>query len=182
MNEENRRLPFPVIFAAPSGQESYFAELDQFIRDTLGDEATRFYQVIVGEPDKVAREARRGVERVQRYRRKTQEAYYFNWQLMIDAALQRPFVPTHENMAALRLDRSLPPAELAAELRCAFSGIVAGNVKAYGIQQIAERGPYRLRGDAGLTASLDKLLQSFVAQRRMKLGSGDYRPCYEIER
>ena len=182
MHEENRRLPFPVIFAAPKGQESYFAELDQFIRDTLGDDATRFYQVIVGEPDKVAREARRGVERVQRYRRKTQEAYYFNWQLQIDHTLQKPFVPTHENMAALRLDRSLPPAELAAELRCAFSGIVAGNVKAYGIQQIAERGPYRLRGDAGLMASLDKLLQGFVAQRRMKLGSGDYKPCYQLER
>lgn len=182
MHEENRRLPFPVIFAAPKGKEAYFEKLDQFIRATLGDEATRFYQVIVGEPDRVAREARKGIERVQRYRRKTQEAYYFNWQLQIDHALQKPFIPTHENMAALRLDRSLPPAELAAEMRCAFSGIVAGNVKAFGIQQIAERGPYRLRGDASLMAALDDLLQSFVAQRRMKLGSGEYKPCYELER
>ena len=30
-------------------------------------------------------------------------------------------------------------------------------------------------------ALLDKLLASFVEQRRMKLASGDYVPCYRVE-
>jgi hypothetical protein len=83
-------------------------------------------------------------------------------------------------MASLRLDRSLPPHELAANLRRAFSGIVAGNVKAEGVRAIRERGKFQLHGDPDLLASLDELLASFVAQNRMKIEGGTYEPCYEI--
>lgn len=180
MHPDNRAIPLPLIFAAPEGRGDYFTALDTFIRETLGEEATRFYQIIVGQPDKVALEAKKGIANVQRYRRKTQEAYYYNWQLRIDSQLQFPFDPSHENMANLQLDSSLPPNQLAAQLRCAFSGIVAGNVKAYGIQQIAEHGPYKISGDTKLMHALDELLKGFVAQKRMKLGEGDYKPCYEL--
>ncbi|TQV71819.1 LOG family protein [Exilibacterium tricleocarpae] len=181
MHSKNKNKPFPLIFAAPESSGLYFSSLNRFIRNTLGEEATRCYQIIIGQPDKVAREVKHGIERVHRFRRKTQEAYYFNWQIEIDRALQTPFIPTHENMAGLRLDRELPAAELAAQLRCAFSGIVAGNVKAFGIEQIAEKGPYQLRGDPAIMAELEQLLQQFVQQRRMKLGAGEYHPCYELQ-
>ncbi len=181
MRPKNRNKPFPLIFAAPEGSSLYFASLDRFIRNTLGEEATRCYQIITGQPDKVAREVRHGIERVHRFRRRTQEAYYFNWQLEIDRSLQTPFIPTHENMAALQLDRSQNAAELAAQLRCAFSGIVAGNVKAFGIEQIARHGPYQLKGDPAIIAEMEQLLQQFVQQRRMKLGAEEYRPSYQLQ-
>lgn len=176
--DNDRHLP--VIFAAPEGREDYFEALTGFIDRTLGAEAGKLYQVITGRPDRVAREARKAVERVQRHRRSTQEAYYFNWSLNISPDLQEPFEPSHENMAALRLFPDQPPHELAAQLRCAFSGIVAGNVKASGLRRIAAHGPYRLQGDLALMAELDSLLRRFVSQGRMKLGDQPYRPCYEL--
>ena len=72
--------------------------------------------------------------------------------------------------------------ELAAELRQAFSGIVAGNVKAYGIEQVAKYGPYKLKGDTSIMQEMEKLLKQFVYQKRMKLNIDQYVPCYEIER
>jgi hypothetical protein len=82
-------------------------------------------------------------------------------------------------MAALELDRDRPPHLLAAELRRAFSGIVAGNVKETGIRLIDEHGPFEIRGEPALVEQLDALLAAFVRQGRMRIG-GDYRPCYRV--
>ena len=70
--------------------------------------------------------------------------------------------------------------ELAANLRRAFSGIVAGNVKKEGIEEIERDGPFRLTAEAELMERLDALLTSFVAQGRMKLPGSDYVPCYTL--
>ena len=72
-------------------------------------------------------------------------------------------------MRALQLHRDQPAHELAANLRRAFSGIVAGNVKEDGIRAIERHGPYELAGDPAIMQLLDELLAAFVAQRRMKL-------------
>ncbi|STE83997.1 putative decarboxylase [Escherichia coli] len=53
---------------------------------------------------------------------------------------------------------------LAADLRRAFSGIVAGNVKEVGIRAIEEFGPYKINGDKEIMRRMDDLLQGFVAQ------------------
>ena len=181
MHPRNQGVPLPIIFAAPEGKEDYFIVLDEFIRSTLGEDAARYYEVIVGQPEKVAQRVHHGIKMVHRYRRQTQESYAFNWTIDVPFALQQPFIPTHENMANLNLDSSLPPHELAAELRRAFSGIVAGNVKAFGIQQIREHGPYLIKGEPSLIAALDSLLRRFVAQRRMKLNASLYQPCYRLQ-
>ena len=118
------------------------------------------------------------MERVHRFRRTNQLAYYFDWQTHIDWRLQEPFEPSHDNMARLNLHPEQPTEQLAAELRRAFSGIVAGNVKAYGIEQIERHGPYRLNGDPAIMAEMERLLRQFARQKRMKL-SGKYQPCYE---
>ena len=91
-----------------------------------------------------------------------------------------PFLPTHTSMSALNLHFDQPKAELAANLRKAFSGIVAGNVKADGVKLIREQGPFQLNGDRELMTLMDELLQSFVVQQRMKLPGSEYVPCYEI--
>ena len=65
-----------------------------------------------------------------------------------------PFEPTHARMAALELRRDTPPHLLAAELRRAFSGIVAGNVKDQGVRLIERHGPFELHGDPELLRPL----------------------------
>ena len=95
-------------------------------------------------------------------------------------ALQQPFEPTHAAMRALNLRRDQPVHELAADLRRAFSGIVAGNVKEQGLAAIARHGPYELSGDAAVMKLLDRLLAAFVQQQRMKLPGSRYRPCYRL--
>ena len=72
-------------------------------------------------------------------------------------------------MAALRLDFDQPVHERAANLRRAFSGIVAGNVKDHGIRAIERHGPFELKGDARIMRAMDGVLADFVAQQRMKL-------------
>lgn len=180
MLEENREIPMPLIFAAPSASGHYFEALDAFIRNTLGEEATKYYEIIIDRPDQVAQLSLRNLNKTLSYRRKAEESYAYNWHLTIPETMQRPFDPTHEAMASLNLDPALPSGELIAQLRCAFSGIVAGNVKAQGIQRIAEHGPYELRGDPMLMRALDTMLQEFVAHGRMKISSGDYQPCYRL--
>jgi len=69
---------------------------------------------------------------------------------------------------------------LAANLRRAFSGIVAGNVKDEGIRAIERYGHFEIHGDAGIMKLMDSLLASFVTQHRMKLPGKKYSPCYCI--
>lgn len=85
-------------------------------------------------------------------------------------------------MASLNLNRDQPPQQLAANLRRAFSGIVAGNVKEGGIKAIEEHGPFLLNGEPEVMQMMDKLLQQFVEQERMKLPGTKYVPCYRINR
>jgi len=100
--------------------------------------------------------------------------------LKIERAFQQPFIPSHENMANLELHKKQDRHLLAANLRRAFSGIVAGNVKDEGIRAIEEHGHFEIRGDAEILGPLDALLESFVAQQRMKLPGKKYTPCYRI--
>lgn len=180
MREENREIPLPIIFAAPTGSEEYLTALDKFIRNTLGEEAAQFYQIVSGHSEHVAQLTLRNINRVLSHRRRVDESYAFNWGLTIPESLQWPFEVSHENMAALKLSRDLPKSELVAELRRAFSGIVAGNVKPYGIRQIKKLGPYQLNGDPSLMQAIDSLLANFVANSRMKVSAGKYRPCYQL--
>ncbi|ARU89463.1 nucleotide 5'-monophosphate nucleosidase PpnN [Pseudomonas sp. M30-35] len=181
MHPENRELPFPVILTGPKSAEAFIQQLHTFIGATLGEEAQRHYQIIIDNPAQVAREMTVGLKAVKQFRRERNDAFHFNWLLKIDEGLQRPFDPTHENMASLQLSRDLPAHELAANLRRAFSGVVAGNVKDKGIRMIEEKGPYQIHGDVAVMQPLDELLQAFVDQHRMKLpGGADYVPCYQL--
>jgi hypothetical protein len=180
LHPNNAGRPFPLIFTGPAGSEPYFREIDTFIGLTLGAEAQGLYRIIIDDPAQVAREMVAGVKVVREYRIETKDAFYFNWLLHIEKDLQQPFYPTHEAMRALKLHRDIETHQLAAELRRAFSGVVAGNVKEAGIRAVEEHGPFELRGDHVLIDAMDSLLRAFAEQNRMKLRQETYQPCYRL--
>jgi predicted Rossmann-fold nucleotide-binding protein len=179
LREENAGLKFPLIFSGPASAAAYFEQIDKFIRLTLGDAAAERYQIVTGDSVEVARRMHAGVAEVRRQRIAQQDSFFFNWALAIPLEFQRPFVPTHEEMAALDLHQGRKPHELAADLRRAFSGIVAGNVKEPSMRRIEANGPFEIHGDPDMMRALDALLRAFVAQGRMKI-AGDYKPCYRV--
>jgi len=180
LNPANADLPFPLIFTGPPGAATYFEQIDNFIRLTLGDAAAERYEIIIDDPEAVALAMHRGLCEVRDYRSDVKDAWYYNWRLQIDLPFQQPFEPTHELMAALEINSSLPVHELAANLRRAFSGIVAGNVKPRTLRAIRERGKFEITGERAIMDSLDGLLSSFVADHRMKLPGTAYEPCYQV--
>lgn len=180
MNPHNHDQVLPLILTGPKESADYFKVLDEFIASTLGDEARKHYTIIIDDAAEVARLMKKAMPKVKEHRRETDDAYSFNWALRIAPDLQMPFMPSHENMANLNLSPDQPAEDLAAALRRAFSGIVAGNVKDVGIRAIKEKGPYKLHGDPQIMRRMDDLLQGFVAQHRMKLPGSAYIPCYEI--
>jgi len=179
LREENASLPFPFILTGPTASAPYFEQIDQFIRLTLGEAAAARYEIIVADPEKVAKRMTAGVRKVREHRIAQKDSFYFNWGVDIPLAYQQPFVPTHEAMAALDLHHGRKPHDLAADLRRAFSGIVAGNVKEDGMRRVEKFGPFQIHGDTDIMQALDALLRAFVEQRRMKI-SGEYRPCYQV--
>ncbi len=180
LHPDNKDMPFPLIFTGPACSEDYFKEIDRFIAGTLGESAQQRYQIIIDDPEQVAREMQAGIQKVRQFRKENGDAYYFNWLLKIDHVFQQPFVPTHENMRNLALHKEQENHQLAANLRRVFSGIVAGNVKDDGIRAIEQYGHFEICGDADVMALMDSLLASFVAQHRMKLPGKKYVPCYKI--
>ena len=181
MHPDNQGLPFPVVITGPRSAEPFLLQLHAFVGATLGKAAQGHYQIIIDDPAEVARHMVEGLKEVKQFRRERNDAFHFNWLLKIDEGFQHPFDPTHANMAELALRHELPPHELAANLRRAFSGIVAGNVKDKGIRLIEEHGPYQIRGDSAVLEPLGRLLQAFVDQHRMKLpGGAAYVPCYQV--
>ncbi len=180
LHPDNAEIPFPVVLTGPESSKEYFTEINAFIAATLGEEAQQRYKIVVGDPAQVAREMVNGIGEVRAFRRATSDAYYYNWLLKIEEEFQQPFEPTHENMSNLELHKEQGSHLLAANLRRAFSGIVAGNVKDEGIRSIEEHGHFEIRGDKKIMASMDHLLASFVAHQRMRLPGKAYTPCYCI--
>ncbi len=176
----NADQPLPVVLTGPPEAHAYFAALDEFIRLTLGPSVTGRYRLMLDDPHGLADYMAGKVVETLRYRDDHDDAAYFNWRLNIEPDFQAPFAATHEAMYALDLSRDAPAHELAMNLRRAFSGIVAGNVKESGINAVEAGGPFRIRGEAEVMHALDDLLRRFVAQGRMRLPGREYQPCYEI--
>ena len=180
LDPANRDQPVPVVLTGPRSSAAYFEHISRFIRGTLGEQALQRLNIIIDDPAEAGRHMVHGVEAVREFRRQRRDAYNFNWLLTIPPEFQQPFQVTHESMRGLALGRDQPVHQLAANLRCAFSGVVTGNVKEHGIQAIDRHGPYELTGDAHVMQLLDELLAAFVSQGRMKLPGSIYRPVYRL--
>ena len=180
LNPKNQAQKLPIILTGPKESKQYFEEIDAFIGATLGEQAQSLYQIIIGDSQKVAQTLKEGLDDVLIYRRSMGDGYHFNWSLAIEPDFQQPFEPTHENMANQNISYDQETSQLAANLRRIFSGIVAGNVKAEGIKEVRENGPFDIKGDPKIMVLMDKLLRSFVDQGRMKLPGTKYEPCYRV--
>ena len=180
LHPDNEDIPLPLILTGPESSRAYLERVDAFIGATLGPAARARYQIIIGDPAAVATWVLGNVRRVRDFRHSHSDAYYYNWRLRVESVFQQPFVATHESMSRLPLSRELPAAELAANLRRAFSGIVSGNIREDGIRAIEQHGPFEIRGDKTILAQLDGLLRAFVEQHRMKLPGRAYEPCYRV--
>ncbi|OOF58353.1 nucleotide 5'-monophosphate nucleosidase PpnN [Rodentibacter myodis] len=181
LNPENKAQHLPLILTGPKESADYFATIDRFIGDVLGEEAQKLYSIIIDDPVNVARQMKKAMEEVKIQRCQTNDSYGFNWSLKIDPRFQHPFEPTHENMANLALHFNQSKMDLTANLRQVFSGIVAGNIKPQAQDNIARLGKFKLKGDRTLMEKVDLVLKDFIVQHRMKLPTGKaYEPCYEI--
>jgi predicted Rossmann-fold nucleotide-binding protein len=180
LDPANAAMPFPVVFTGPADAADYFQQIHEFVGTTLGPTAQSKYQILIEDPAGVARAMVRGLETVRDFRRVEKDSYGFNWLLKIPFEFQLPFEVSHSSMRGLRLSHAQPAHERAANLRRAFSGIVAGNIKEYGVNAIEKHGPFELVGEQSIMEPLDRLLRSFVAQRRMKLAGREYMPCYRL--
>ncbi|QLB14354.1 LOG family protein [Mannheimia granulomatis] len=181
LNPANHAQKLPLILTAPKESAEYFYAIDKFIGKVLGEEARSLYEIIIDDPVLVARKVKQSMYEVKNSRYESGDAYSFNWSLKIEEDFIKPFIPTHENMANLDLSLNQPSEKLAANLRRAFSGIVAGNIKPETSDLIEKYGVFKLHGDKALMESIDQLLENFIVQHRMKIPTGDaYQPCYEI--
>ena len=179
LSPENESMNLPLVLTGPRSSETYFRHLHEFVGATLGPDAQARYQVILADPKEVAMVIHGGLKDVQSFRAQNDDAYFFNWMLSIRHEFQQTFEATHENMAALDLHKDQPAHQLAVNLRRAFSGIVAGNVRESGVRMVEEHGPFELHGEPALIELVDRLLRDFVAQRRMHLSDpSGYIPCY----
>ena len=180
LHPDNAKQPTPIVLTGPASAADYFSHIDAFIADTLGAEAQALYQIVVDDPAEAAKIMSSGTRAVRDYRKKNADAYNFNWMLHIEAEFQRPFIPSHQTMKNLNLNRDQPAHQLAANLRCAFSGIVSGNVKEEGLRAVEQHGVFEIQGAKDIMQPLDKLLKRFIRQQRMKLPGSQYNACYRI--
>ncbi len=178
---ENRHNPIPLILTGNKDSAPYWEAINDFLVHCFGPEITRHYQIILDDPNEVARQVSDGLKTIYEHRTLIHESYCYNWSLFIPPELQFPFEVNHQNMAGLNLCQGQAPYKLAANLRRAFSGIVAGNVKEYGIQMVAQKGPFKLHGDPAIINFMGKLMTDFIEQGRILLSQREYVPCYELD-
>ncbi|OBX05554.1 LOG family protein [Gallibacterium genomosp. 3] len=183
LHPENQAQEIPLILTGPAACADYFNAIDRFVEKVLGEKARQQYEIIIDNPVLVARKAKQAMDIIKQQRYQRGDSYSFNWAVKIDPVLQAPFEPTHQAMAALDLHLDQPLMDLVSNLRRAFSGIVAGNIKPDTIDEVEKHGIFKLHGDPMVLEQMEILLKSFVAQHRMKLPSAEeYLPCYEIVR
>ena len=182
LDPANKNYPFPLVLTGPKESKAYFEQIDLFIGQTLGAQAQALYTIVIDDSQLVGQLLKQGMSDVRQYRKTREDSYRFNWSLNIPLVFQTPFDPSHQNMSRLNLSYDQSTQSLAANLRCAFSGIVAGNVKHESILAIKRQGLFELSGDQALMEKMDTLLSSFVEQCRMKLPGSKYIPCYQIKK
>jgi len=180
LNPENSQQVLPIVLTGPESSIKYFEEIADFVESTLGVKARALLNIIPNDPVKVAQFLSYQMAEVREYRKQIGDAYQYNWTLKIEDEFQSSFEPDHANMSKLNLSLDQTSTDLAASLRRAFSGIVAGNIKENGVREVKQHGPFELNGEPSLMKKMDKLLLAFVKQGRMKLPGSDYEPCYKI--
>jgi hypothetical protein len=87
LSHPKNHVGIPLILAGPESCADYFASLDKFLKNTLGEEISHLYEIVVGQADHVGSLVKEAVDIIHTQRRETGEAFYFNWSLYIDPEL-----------------------------------------------------------------------------------------------
>jgi hypothetical protein len=128
----------------------------------------------------VARAMVKGIDKVRNHRLDTKDAFFFNWALQIP--LRSRFRSAHARGDA----RAADPSRSSASRTGGGSAPRVlrhrrGQREGRGRAAIEQFGPFDIDGDADIMRALDKLLQAFVEQHRMKLPAAPpYVPCYRV--
>ena len=144
LDPANASQPLPLVFTGPRESAGYFRQLDRFISLTLGEEARKRYRIIVDDPPEVAREMQRGFDAVRRCA--APRGRRLQLQLAPEDSARFPAAVRSEprlNGGTRALDGPAGARTRPANLRRAFSGIVAGNVKGAGHQTDRRMRPVR---------------------------------------
>jgi hypothetical protein len=81
--------------------------LMELVTDAHGDAAPRLNDVDFVAADALTHHATL-IREVREQRIKEKDSFFFNWSLNVPVDFQKPFEPTHEAMAALKLHRNQP--------------------------------------------------------------------------
>ena len=141
-----------MVLTGPRDSAAYFEQIARFIGGTLGRGARSALKVIIDDPaGGGAAHGAAASTAVREFRRQHSDSYSFNW-LLHDPAGVAAAVRGHARIdaRAARCSARSRCTSCAANLRRAFSGIVTGNVKEYGISAIERAGPYELAGDPAI--------------------------------
>jgi predicted Rossmann-fold nucleotide-binding protein len=180
LHPKNKGIPLSVILTGPASSKTYFERLDNFIKTTLGETASNVYDIVIDSPETVSKLVKASIQEVTQFRIQNNDSFHYNWRLVIEESWQIPFEATHKNMSELNLSKDQPIHELALNLRKAFSGIVAGNIKPNGIAAVEKNGPFILHGSQRISPVLNDLLTCFIDENRMTLDAQYYEPCFKL--
>ena len=64
MHPKNANQPFPLILTGPVESEPYFEQIDNFISSSLGENIRKYYEIIIDDPEKVAKKIHSGIKKV----------------------------------------------------------------------------------------------------------------------
>lgn len=185
LHERNNNQQYPVILTGPESARGYFDAINDFLNKTIGKEALHRpkpkYEIIIDDPRGVAEKMMERIEKAQKCRDANEDSKLWYGSLHFPHDIQKPFHPTHDNVAKLRLHRDQEPYQVAAQLRRLFSAVVYGNVTDTGIHLIEEKGPFAFEGDESMIQALDVMFRRIIQENRMKL-KGEYVPCYDLKK
>ena len=83
LHPDNQDFPLRVILTGPESSQSYFQQLDEFIRNALGDTAAKHYEIIIDNPAKVAQKVKESIAALTEYRLEHGDSFHFNWRLKV---------------------------------------------------------------------------------------------------
>ena len=182
MHEKNAGQMLPIIITAPKESKDWVEAIDECLVSIFGEEVRQYYTIVIDSPDQVFNEVFEqafSVNKMKESRARANDNMQYNSRLHLPAEVQDVFKPDHEKMSQLSLTRDQDQYRLAAHLRMLYKGIVYGTIVGDGIQSIQEGGKYQIQGERQVIDAVERMLDKFVAQNRMK-ERGFTEPCWEL--
>lgn len=176
LDPKNRHHKFALLFTGPN--KEYFTTIFKFLEQALGRETWQEFRskcmVDTGSPiraSKMMAAAVDGNDGIRDFRSRRSISTLWDDRVWIDPDLQKPFIPSHESVAQLRLEQGQPPMQLAAQLRKFATAVVWANVMKEGNEAIEKQGPLQLQGERKVVEAVQHILTFLEEEKRMNFRS-----------